>query len=140
MPASLTPCPSTPNCVSSRSRDPRHAMAPIFFVGPAAGAQETLRRVLGGLPRAAITADRPGYLAVSFRSRVFHFVDEAEFVFDGEEGVIHFRSAARSGYYDFGVNRSRMESIARAFREARARRERLANAAGQEDPAWTRRQ
>ena len=104
----LAPCPSRPNCVSTQAWDARHRMSPILFRGPAAEAQERLRRIVQGMARAAVTADRPGYLAVSFRSRVFGFVDDAEFVLDGEKGEIHFRSAARTGYYDFGVNRSRM--------------------------------
>jgi len=115
----LAPCPSRPNCVSTQAWDARHRMSPILFRGPAAEAQERLRRIVQGMARAAVTADRPGYLAVSFRSRVFGFVDDAEFVVDGEKGEIHFRSAARTGYYDFGVNRSRMESIARQFGEDR---------------------
>jgi uncharacterized protein (DUF1499 family) len=94
-------------------------MSPISFPGPVEQAQERLRRILGEMPRASITADRPGYLAVSFRSRVFGFVDDAEFALDADRKEIHFRSAARTGYYDFGVNRSRMESIARAFNDSR---------------------
>jgi len=117
--AFLAPCPSSPNCVSTQAQDARHRMSPILFRGPAAEAQERLRRIVQGMPRANITADRPGHLAASFRSRVFGFVDDAEFVVDGEKGEIHFRSAARTGYYDFGVNRSRMESIARQFGEDR---------------------
>ena len=111
----LAPCPSSPNCVSTRAQDPGHRMAPIPFRGSVEEAQERLSRIVKGMARATITADRPGYLAASFRSRIFGFVDDAEFVLDGEKGEIHFRSAARIGYYDFGVNRSRMESITRQF-------------------------
>ena len=113
----LAPCPSRPNCVSTQARDPGHRMSPISFRGSVEEAWERLRRILGELPRSSITADRPGYLAASFRSRVFGFVDDAEFVLDSERKEIRFRSAARTGYYDFGVNRSRMESIARRFEE-----------------------
>ena len=113
----LAPCPSRPNCISTEARDPGHRMSPIAFRGSVEEAREKLRRILGEMPRSSITADRPGYLAASFRSRVFGFVDDAEFVLDPEKKEIHFRSAARTGYYDFGVNRSRMESIAQAFNE-----------------------
>ena len=34
-----------------------------------------------------------------------------------DNGLIHFRSGARTGYYDFGVNRSRLEGIAAAFKD-----------------------
>ena len=115
----LPPCPSRPNCVSTQAGDRRHRMSPILFRCPVEEAQERLRRIVRGMARAAVTADRPGYLAASFRSRIFGFMDDAEFVLDGEKGEIHFRSAARTGYYDFGVNRSRMESITRRFQEER---------------------
>jgi uncharacterized protein (DUF1499 family) len=55
--------------------------------------------------------DEPGYLAVIFSSKVFGFIDEGEFAFDENSGEINFFSVARSGYYDFGVNRSRIEKI-----------------------------
>jgi uncharacterized protein (DUF1499 family) len=38
-------------------------------------------------------------------------VDDVEILFDDASKTIHFRSAARSGYYDFGVNRRRMEKV-----------------------------
>jgi uncharacterized protein (DUF1499 family) len=38
-------------------------------------------------------------------------VDDVEFRFDEATHTIHFRSAARSGHYDFGVNRKRMEDL-----------------------------
>jgi len=114
----LRPCPSNPNCVSTQSGDPRRRMEPIPFSGPRESAQSRLRKVLLAMPRSEITHEEPGYLAASFRSRIFGFVDEAEFVFDESTGIIHFRSAACTGYYDFGVNRSRMERIAEAFTAA----------------------
>jgi uncharacterized protein (DUF1499 family) len=40
-------------------------------------------------------------------------VDDVEFWFDAAAKTIHFRSASRSGYYDFGVNRKRMEELRR---------------------------
>jgi uncharacterized protein (DUF1499 family) len=112
----LRPCPSSPNCVSSQAADPRRRMAPIPFAGRAEAARKRLRAIITALPRAEITRDEPGYLAAAFRSRIFGFVDEAEFVFDEGKSLIHFRSGARTGSYDFGVNRSRMERITEAFR------------------------
>jgi uncharacterized protein (DUF1499 family) len=114
----LTPCPRRLNCVSTRSEDPRRALRPIPFEGTVEEAQRRLRGIVTGMPRSEIVAERPGFLAVEFRSRLFGFVDDAEFVLDGAKGEIHFRSGARTGAYDFGVNRSRMKRMARAFRRA----------------------
>jgi uncharacterized protein (DUF1499 family) len=44
-------------------------------------------------------------------------VDDVEFLADDEERRIHFRSASRTGYYDFGVNRKRMKKISEAYLE-----------------------
>jgi uncharacterized protein (DUF1499 family) len=42
-------------------------------------------------------------------------VDDVEFTFDETAGLIHFRSAARLGYGDMGMNRARMEAIQTAY-------------------------
>lgn len=63
------------------------------------------------MKRATIVSATPSYLHVEFRSALFRFVDDLEFVLDDPARVIHFRSASRTGYYDFGVNRRRMKEI-----------------------------
>ncbi len=112
----LTPCPDSPNCVSTRSAGKAN-MQPIPFSGDAAAAQARLKQVILAQPRATITREEPGFIAAEFRSRIFRFVDAAEFAIDAGASVIHFRSGARTGYSDFGVNRSRMETLARSFSE-----------------------
>jgi uncharacterized protein (DUF1499 family) len=92
-------------------------MPPLSFIGPAVAAQERLLRIIRQMPRSEVVKDEPGYLAVTFSSKVFGFVDEAEFAFDEKGGEINFRSGARTGYYDFGVNRSRLEKIRESFME-----------------------
>lgn len=115
----LRPCYASPNCVSSQAKDARHRMEPFPFAGPRDEAQARLRMIIEAMPRSAITKEEPAYLAASFSSRIFGFVDETEFLFDERNGLVHFRSGARTGYYDFGVNRSRMREIAEAFKTAR---------------------
>ncbi len=113
--SSLTPCPNRPNCVSTQATAERHRIAPIQFQGSAEEAQERLERVLEAMPRTTIVKRAPGRLDVEFRSRLFRFVDAAEFLIDDAAHQIRFRSGARSGYSDFGVNRARMQTIAAQF-------------------------
>jgi uncharacterized protein (DUF1499 family) len=113
----LAVCPSRPNCVSSLATDKSHRMPPFGFTGPVVAAQERLIGVIRLIPRSEIVKDEPGYLAVTFRSKLFGFVDEAEFAFDEKSGEINFHSGSRSGYYDFGVNRSRLQKIREFFME-----------------------
>jgi uncharacterized protein (DUF1499 family) len=115
VPAALTACPPLPNCVSTVSTGGIHGADPIPFQGPAEDAQARLRAILATWPRATITVDRPGFMAVEFRSRVFRFVDDAEFQVDGSGSVIRYRSGARLGLSDLGVNAARMRELSVAF-------------------------
>lgn len=116
-PPALTPCPDKPNCVSTGASG-KAQMAPIPFAGKVAEAQDALRRAIAAQPRSAITREEPGFIAAEFRSRVFGFVDAAEFVIDADARVIRYRSGARSGHYDFGVNRERMDALRAALNPA----------------------
>ena len=111
----LRPCPGSPNCVSSHSENNKPRMQPIAYSGDARDAQRRLEDIVRGLPRATIVESTPDYFAAEFRSLIFRFVDEAQFIFDEERHLIHFRSGARTGYSDFGVNRARMDGIIAAF-------------------------
>ena len=92
----LAACPESPNCVSSYETDAEHGMAGNTLI-----------------------TNEPGYIHAEFRSPAWRFVDDVEFYFDEEAGLIQFRSASRLGYGDGGVNRRRMEAIQSAFEEGR---------------------
>jgi uncharacterized protein (DUF1499 family) len=109
--ADLAPCPNSPNCISSLSTEPRHAMPPIPYLKSGQESMDRLVRIVQGMKRAKIVSATPNYLHVEFRSALFQFVDDVEFVLDESARVIHFRSASRTGWYDFGVNRRRMTLI-----------------------------
>ncbi len=110
----LSPCPSSPNCVSSQSDEERHRIDPIRFSSTPAEALDRLKKVLGGMVRTGLVQETPNYLHVEFRT-FLGFVDDAEFYLDAERKVIHVRSASRVGYWDLGLNRKRMESIRAEF-------------------------
>ena len=76
-----------------------------------------VRRVIEAMPRARIVREEPDYLHAELRSKVFGFVDDVEFAIDEQNRRIDFRSASRVGYYDFGVNRKRMDDICRRLVE-----------------------
>jgi uncharacterized protein (DUF1499 family) len=64
---------------------------------------------------ATFVKETESYWHVEFRSRIFRFVDDVEFLFDRDSKVIHVRSASRVGYSDLGVNRARVEKIRMMF-------------------------
>lgn len=109
----LAPCPATPNCVSTQADpgDRQHFIEPIRLAGSAGEAQARIRAVLAAEARAEVLRDQPGYIHAVFRSPTLAFPDDVEFSLDEAAGLIHFRSAARLGRDDLGVNRARMERL-----------------------------
>ena len=61
--------------------------------------------------KGVVTEKSPSYIKTEYKSSVFKFVDDVEFFIDDEKKVIHFRSASRTGRYDFGVNKKRIGDI-----------------------------
>lgn len=113
----LAPCPSSPNCVSSRAADEQHWVHPLRYQAERARARAQLLAVLDGMERVEIVQADENYIHAQFSSAVFGFVDDTEFLLD-PPGFIQLRAAARSGYYDFDVNRERVERIRVRFAEA----------------------
>jgi uncharacterized protein (DUF1499 family) len=121
----LPACPTSPTCVSSLAPDSRHHVEPLAFSGPAEDARARLRAAILAEPGARIVADteRPGQTGVrieiraEFRSRLVGFVDDLTCVIE-DGGVIQVRAAARVGFWDFAVNRNRVERIRQVFGQA----------------------
>lgn len=113
----LAPCPSSPNCVVSQDGDEEHSIEPIAYRGDRTTAKETLLKVLSVVPRTEVIEDTGNYIHTESTSRIFKFVDDAEFYFPEGENVIQVRSASRVGESDLGVNRRRIEQIRLAMED-----------------------
>jgi len=116
----LTPCPKSPNCVSSQAPedDSQHFIQPFTYSVDLTVAHDALIRVLEEDGSIAIVANEPSYIRAEARTKIMRFVDDLEFYFPEDEQVIHVRSASRLGYGDMGTNRRRMEGIREAFAAA----------------------
>ncbi|PSB10203.1 hypothetical protein C7B62_10285 [Pleurocapsa sp. CCALA 161] len=113
----LSACPSSPNCVVSQDGDEKHIIEPIAYQGDRHQAKETLLKVLSVVPRTKIIEDTGNYIHAESTSRIFKFVDDAEFYFPEDQNVIQVRSASRVGESDLGVNRRRIEQIRLAMED-----------------------
>lgn len=113
----LSPCPGTPNCVTTAQGPAEQRMAALPYRGTAAESRQRLLGVVQAMPRMTVVADEPSYLRVEARSALMRFVDDVEFAFDDAAGQIQFRSASRLGESDLGVNRARMEEISKRYTE-----------------------
>lgn len=111
----LEACPSSPKCVSSQASDEAHYIEPIKATGSVSAVKKDLLTILEGIERTVITSAEGNYIRAECASKVFGFVDDIEFLIinvdNSDDVLIHVRSSAREGYFDFGVNRKRIESI-----------------------------
>lgn len=110
-------CPDSPNCVSSQSIQPAHAIEPLAYDGSWPQAKEKLLQTLRSMKRCRIVTEQADYIHAEFTSAIFRFVDDVEFLADDVRKIIHVRSASRVGYSDFGVNQRRVEAIRNLIKE-----------------------
>lgn len=117
-PVRLPACPDRPNCVITQAegavRDGQY-IEPLPFTGDAATAMRRLAVALGALPGCTVTEMDGLTVRAQCRSKVFGFIDDVVCVADPAASVVHLRSAARSGWWDFGANRDRAEQLRRRF-------------------------
>lgn len=110
--ATLSPCPSTPNCVTSYAHKGQGATQqsfPFTSKGSVEVSRDTILRLLME-DQAELVQSTSNYIHATYTSRFFKFIDDVEFHFPNVNEV-HFRSASRTGRYDFGVNRKRIETL-----------------------------
>ena len=105
----LSPCPSTPNCISSTDNRKGHSIDAIE--GDAAAIFNELKKVIGENGAASIITAKDNYLHAEFRSYWLQYIDDLEILALPEESKVHIRSASRLGREDFGVNRKRIEAL-----------------------------
>ena len=113
----LAACPSAPHCVSSDDADTKHQIAALRIKGDAAQAWAALKAELDKMPRTKTVEERPDYRKVVVTTRLLRFKDDVEFQQRPDSGEIAMRSTSNVGYYDFNVNRKRLEAIRGALQK-----------------------
>lgn len=111
----LTPCPDSPNCVSSFSPDADHSVKPLPYKGDAKDAIARLQKAILAMSGTALVRADDAYLHITFTTDTMGFIDDVELLADPKASVVHVRSASRVGYSDLGANRERVEAIRKAF-------------------------
>ena len=112
----LSKCPNKPNCVCSEYKDDaNHYIDPISI--PQNITLDTfllLKNVIQDMG-GNVLIENDNYLAATFTSAIFKFVDDLEIRIDSTQKVIHIRSASKVGYSDMGVNKKRTELLKKLF-------------------------
>lgn len=109
----LSKCPDKNNCVCSEYKnDTRHYIDPLLIseiITPPA-----IRKIIEQTGGTIVSANET-YIAATFTSAIFRFVDDVEIRFDAANRLMHIRSASRVGHGDSGVNKKRVEKLKTLF-------------------------
>lgn len=116
----LSKCPDTPNCVSSTAAGSGHFIEPLYYSSDTEKAMNVLLDTVRSFSRTEIITVKENYIHAEFRSLIFRFTDDVEFLADPAAKKIDLRSASRTGSSDLGVNRKRIERIRKVFNEKMA--------------------
>jgi len=73
-PAKLSPCPDSPNCVSSQSTQKARFIEPLHYAGSLADARHKLIDILENTKRVRLVKVETDYIHSEFRSLIFHFI------------------------------------------------------------------
>ncbi|MCX4029254.1 DUF1499 domain-containing protein [Endozoicomonas sp. SM1973] len=108
----LAQCPAKPNCVNSDFKeDTTHFIEPLTL--PKWQSKEIMAAITSVIENAGgtIVNRQAHYVAATFTSTIFGFVDDLEVRLDETSKLIHIRSASRVGHSDLGQNRKRVSDI-----------------------------
>ena len=120
----LRACPETPNCVCSEAggATAERVIEPLpLGAREATAAWQALQDAIdaeGG----EVVLGTGNYLAATFRTPLFGFVDDLEARLDRANGVIQLRSASRVGHSDLGANRKRIAALRARYQDESAGR------------------
>ncbi|MCD7033632.1 DUF1499 domain-containing protein [Metabacillus sp. GX 13764] len=108
----IEPCPiHKKSCISTIDTDHSHAIPPLKYSISEEKLMRKLTDAVNSTAGSHILRIDDHSLHCQFRTKVMKFTDKAAFVLDREKKLIHFKSESTKGYYDFGVNRKRMNAL-----------------------------
>ena len=112
----LAPCPETLNCVCSEYlKDQAHYIKAIdLSIKSHFNDLSQVVPIIIDMGGEVVVQDQH-YLAATFKSRVFGFIDDFELRLDFENKRLQLRSASRVGRSDLGANKSRTDRFKKEF-------------------------
>ncbi|HIF9445066.1 TPA: DUF1499 domain-containing protein [Photobacterium damselae] len=103
------PCNDKPNCVSSIDKRPEHHVDPFLLTSQGLSNWQSIKAIALTLPGSKLIKETPNYLHITCSSQFLGFIDDLEI--QQKNDHLDVRSASRVGYYDFNVNRNRVELL-----------------------------
>ncbi|WP_269618043.1 DUF1499 domain-containing protein [Zhongshania sp. BJYM1] len=102
-------CSSAPHCVSSTEKNTGKYIAPIKV--NSAQDWQRLQQLLLAMPRTKLVAQDTNYVHAVTSTAIMRYKDDVELLYSPSAKTADVRSSSRIGYYDFEVNRDRVEKL-----------------------------
>ena len=83
------------------------------FIVTAELLMKKILEVLRETPRTEVVVASTNYVHAEATTLIMRFTDDFELYIDSSGNLLHFRSASRVGYSDFGANRKRVRAFKR---------------------------
>jgi uncharacterized protein (DUF1499 family) len=107
----LALCPDSPNCVATNDANPERRFPLLTIKQSDVAAWKHVRDAISQFERVEIVEEQAGYLHATVTSLIFRFVDDLEVTLCDNGRSLALRSASRTGHWDVGVNRERVEEL-----------------------------
>lgn len=108
----LNPCGNKPNCVSSvNDKGDSHFIDAIELKESAVETFARIKQFMENELGSNLQSNNDQYMHFTYKSALFGFVDDIEFLWSAEENRVQVRSSSRVGHSDMGKNRERLEKL-----------------------------
>jgi len=108
-------CPDGVDCVSSQAEDEKHKVAPIKATGDPNKVMVDLGNAVESVFGAKVLLTEGNYLRAEFKSTFLRTMDDAEFYYDQQAGVIQVHVLSRGETLDFSDSRDHVEEVRAIF-------------------------
>lgn len=108
-------CPFDVDCVSSQATDAKHKIDPIKATGDPNKVMVDLGRAVESVFGGKVLLSEGNYLRAEFKSSVLRTMDDAEFYYDQNAGLIQVHALSRGEALDFSDSRDRIEEVRMIF-------------------------
>ena len=110
-------CPAGVECVSSQASDDEHKIAPIKATGDPNKVMVDLGRAVESVFGGRVLLSEGNYLRAEFKSTILRTMDDAEFYYDQQAGLIQVHALSRGEALDFTDSRDKIEEVRMIFSE-----------------------
>ena len=108
-------CPDNVECVSSQATDAKHKIAPIKATGDPNKVMVDLGKAVESIFGGKVLLSEGNYLRAEFKSTILRTMDDAEFYYDQQAGLIQVHALSRGEALDFSDSRDRIEEVRMYF-------------------------